>query len=434
MIRLSNQAIIIITFAVIIPITVITPLFCSSEVKTGEVKMDANKMRIVRIKVLADRGFRESHKDWIAYATGIVKAASEVYEKLAKVRLEVNDIAPIDSRGDSLDLGRAIQECDTRQLDYRDEIGDADLVIAFRKYNTDRYNTGFQHIILGNSNNVYRSVVVAELKDSSKEIITQVMLHEIGHMFCMVHTCGVPSFMQTTSTANFILTLDEENRNILLITKGYPIHDGIEYVNDAEKCRLVETYKTMITAHPGNIDAMDKLVQIDYSSVEWALTKVQKAAASNPDDTEVKAMLAFLELRNGDLAESEKHARDVLKVMPNHAHMYDVLGEGLGRQGRFSESEETLKKAASLGPSYMIYYNLGVAQINQDKTTYAVDSWRKCVEMKPDFVNGHLNLSKGLAQSGDFAGAWREVKLCRKYGGTVPDDFLEQLSKLMPEP
>jgi tetratricopeptide (TPR) repeat protein len=64
----------------------------------------------------------------------------------------------------------------------------------------------------------------------------------------------------------------------------------------------------------------------------------------------------------------------------------------------------------------------------------AISHFREAIEARPDFAEAHLNLALALYLTGDYAGAWSEVRLSRKYGLEPRPDFLAALSRRMPEP
>ena len=59
---------------------------------------------------------------------------------------------------------------------------------------------------------------------------------------------------------------------------------------------------------------------------------------------------------------------------------------------------------------------------------------RQALQIKPDYGAAHHNLAIALYSIGDFAGAWREIGLCRECGVQPNPAFIEQLRQAMPEP
>jgi len=75
--------------------------------------------------------------------------------------------------------------------------------------------------------------------------------------------------------------------------------------------------------------------------------------------------------------------------------------ESLLQKQQFAEAEEKLQsvvKAQAKNPQ--AWFDLGFAQSHQGKTTEAVASYQKAVELAPDWFEAHLNLGVDLARSG----------------------------------
>ena len=58
----------------------------------------------------------------------------------------------------------------------------------------------------------------------------------------------------------------------------------------------------------------------------------------------------------------------------------------------------------------------------------------QALKLKPDFKEAHTNFAVTLFYKGDYAGAWREVHIARKYGAEPNPGLLNALSFKMPEP
>ena len=79
-------------------------------------------------------------------------------------------------------------------------------------------------------------------------------------------------------------------------------------------------------------------------------------------------------------------------------------------------------------------YNLAVAYERLRKLDDAIEHYVKAVEIQPDLAKAHKNLAVAYYFKARYADAWKEVALCRKYGGTPHPQFVKALSQKMPEP
>lgn len=80
--------------------------------------------------------------------------------------------------------------------------------------------------------------------------------------------------------------------------------------------------------------------------------------------------------------------------------------EALMQAQQFAQAEEKLQSlAATQGKNAQLWFDLGFCQSHQDKTSEAVISYKKAVELAPNWFEANLNLGIALAKSGDQAGA-----------------------------
>ena len=73
------------------------------------------------------------------------------------------------------------------------------------------------------------------------------------------------------------------------------------------------------------------------------------------------------------------------------------------KEGKIDEAEKSYKKAIELKPDYAeAHYNLGVALENLGRLDEAEKSYKKAIELKPDFPEAHNNLGNTLNYKGDL--------------------------------
>jgi len=72
--------------------------------------------------------------------------------------------------------------------------------------------------------------------------------------------------------------------------------------------------------------------------------------------------------------------------------------------------------------------------MSQGKGDEAIREYQEAIRLEPDLASAHNNLAISLYLKGDYAEAWKEVRLCRKYGLNPHPGFIKALSQKMPEP
>ena len=86
------------------------------------------------------------------------------------------------------------------------------------------------------------------------------------------------------------------------------------------------------------------------------------------------------------------------------------------------------------GGSQTGYYNLAGALYEEHRYAEAVVAYNKAIEYKPDYMEGYYNLAVAALRAGDYAQAWKAVHMADDLGANVQPEFLDALSRKMPDP
>lgn len=74
-------------------------------------------------------------------------------------------------------------------------------------------------------------------------------------------------------------------------------------------------------------------------------------------------------------------------------------------------------------------YNLGPALQRLGRTEEAIDAFSQAVRLNPSHTDARVNLTMALCNSGRYAEAWEQARICEQHGVEFPADFLEALSR-----
>jgi len=111
------------------------------------------------------------------------------------------------------------------------------------------------------------------------------------------------------------------------------------------------------------------------------------------------------------------------------------LGLALSDQMRVDEATAAYRSAVAIDPGdFEAHFRLGCLLRRADLRDEAIAKQRKSIELRPIFGPSHYCLARALYVKGDYAGAWEEVHLARKYGVAASSSFLHALRGKMPEP
>jgi tetratricopeptide (TPR) repeat protein len=115
-------------------------------------------------------------------------------------------------------------------------------------------------------------------------------------------------------------------------------------------------------------------------------------------------------LNAGRYLELEIKARELLRLNPNAAVVWQVLGMALARQGK--DALQALTTAAQLLPEDAgVHNNLGNALGRLGRFDDAVASYRRALALRPDFAEAHNNLGRTFLDLGQAASA---AESCRR--------------------
>ncbi|MEO8021003.1 tetratricopeptide repeat protein [Polaromonas sp.] len=124
----------------------------------------------------------------------------------------------------------------------------------------------------------------------------------------------------------------------------------------------------------------------------------------------------------GRLNEAAECYRSGMAISPDDAICYSNLGYVLGEQGRSTESQEMLLKAVKLNPAdFDAYYLLGNLARARGELLQAVVSYRRALDIRPDFDICRRGLCVLLAQTGRT----REARLVLEQGPAFPENTVD---------
>ncbi len=162
--------------------------------------------------------------------------------------------------------------------------------------------------------------------------------------------------------------------------------------------------------------------------------ELEETLRINPSFGPAHQRLGTLRLEQGKTDEAVRHFEAAIEISPDPISHYR-LGSIMAQQQKYDEAIEHFRSAISMRPDYPeAHYDLAVALSIQGKMDEAIEHFREAVRIAPSYAKAHQHLAAALYVKGDYAGAWKEVDLARKYGAQLDPEFLKALSAEMPQP
>lgn len=158
----------------------------------------------------------------------------------------------------------------------------------------------------------------------------------------------------------------------------------------------------------------------------------ERGLPTEPTANEQNQLIALYQA--GRYAELENQASLLLKRHPDSGFGWRILSAALSMQGK--DAVHALQQTATLLPrDPEIHNNLGDILAKRGQLVEAEATFRKAIEIKPDYADANFNLGTVLVQMGDLqeaAAAYRRV-LTIKPDYAEARYFLAQIDKARPE-
>ncbi|MBI1195060.1 MAG: tetratricopeptide repeat protein [Gammaproteobacteria bacterium] len=172
-------------------------------------------------------------------------------------------------------------------------------------------------------------------------------------------------------------------------------------------------FRQVIVESPADPRAWNLLGKLlhQYGHSKDALPLLRKAAAISRQAAH-QFDLGSLLVELKDYAGACECFRTILKQQPKHLASRYHLGHTLYLAGRLAEAEAAFRRAIKDHPDQAanIYSALGVVLHSQERTDDAIAAMQKAVALRPDYLDGHVNLAEALRQQGRIDEAVAEFR------------------------
>ena len=141
------------------------------------------------------------------------------------------------------------------------------------------------------------------------------------------------------------------------------------------------------------------------------LELLKRYAAEAPDDPEIPRQLASNYWRQGDADEAAKWAEAALKISPNQAMAYNLLGYVEMSRGNFAAAESSLRKYTFIAPNQSNPHDsLGELYTVTGRWDDAVAEFEKALAVNPKFFPAYLHIARIATFRGDAETALATAK------------------------
>lgn len=202
-----------------------------------------------------------------------------------------------------------------------------------------------------------------------------------------------------------------------------PFQEGVEYVKLRLYPQAVDTFKSILSQHPTNVDALFQLANVYklQDELELAIEAFNKilriAGAENASITERLYGLTHLALseiycQQSKMDIAEQHAKEAVQSRPSEADTHYRLGYIYTHQAKFDEALAAFKRTLARNPDFPeVYEWLGLIALMRNEPQQAVTHYQTAIQKKPYGQSAYYNLAKAYRLLGDMPASREQLKL-----------------------
>ena len=190
-------------------------------------------------------------------------------------------------------------------------------------------------------------------------------------------------------------------------------------VGDTVAAKTTLTQATKAADYNAAPQVQIAVLQLAANNLAGAAYSLEKALSGQADFLPAQALMAEVELRQGDAAKAEKRARDIVTKYPKRAIGYSLLGDIALSRGQAPAALENYRRAHQVEPTTDSVLRLSRAMGSQDGGKAAAQLAEQWTTAHPKDLQTQKALADGYARSGNFAQARLAYERALKI---APDD------------
>jgi len=218
-----------------------------------------------------------------------------------------------------------------------------------------------------------------------------VLAHELGHLFGAIHSNDPQSIMSPVVELQIPTRFDQQNREIIRMTRDMDFSRGMESVSPALSGQLAASYLKMIqTEQSADFFHSLGLFYLKMGQTKEALNAWTKAREMAPDSYVIRYNLGYLNFQLGDYdrAIRELGGAAAMLVLPSQkkekSRVLDALASSYSKKENYFSAHRTWNQALALDPSNtQIKVNLAVLKLLMGHEDEAIQDFERFLKKDP---------------------------------------------------
>ena len=147
--------------------------------------------------------------------------------------------------------------------------------------------------------------------------------------------------------------------------------------------------------------------------------------SQDPPSEQLQSIVNLFTQRRLKQALSE--SSQMLEKFPNSVILFNIVGASNAGLREFDAAIESYKKALEIKPDYAeVYYNMGIALKDKGDPEAAIDSYKQALKIKPDYAEAYYNMGNALKNKGNPEAAIDSYKQALK----IKPDYAEAYNNM----
>jgi tetratricopeptide (TPR) repeat protein len=192
--------------------------------------------------------------------------------------------------------------------------------------------------------------------------------------------------------------------------------------NQGKFDQALNVLEKAVDQQPGNVQlALERIkIKKDQTGIEAVLPELIALAEGQPNHPDVLTTLTDWLIQSNRLEEAEEVAQTILRIMPEEAQVYVMLGRLQRMKGKLDQAIAHLSEAITLEPTLVdAYIELGKTYQERRDLEKAIDAFQKGSHANQSDPRPYYHAGLALKDCKDYSGAEMMLKEAKKY---APDD------------